>query len=66
MGIKFDQASQSVTEGDVVAILITADHIAVENISIILQLTPLTASGTYVYQEYIASTYVNTYHYFRK
>ena len=45
MGIKFDQASQSVTEGDVVTILITADHIAVENISIILQLTSLTASG---------------------
>ena len=46
LGIRFDQASQSVTEGDVVTISIIADHIAVANISIILQLSPLTASGT--------------------
>ena len=45
LSIRLDQASQSVIEGDVVTILITADRIAVENISIILQLTSLTTSG---------------------
>ena len=45
MGVRFYQASQSVTEGDIVTILITADHITVQNVSIILQLASLTASG---------------------
>ena len=45
LDVRLDQASQSVTEGGVVTILIIADRIAVENVSIIIQLTPLTASG---------------------
>ena len=45
VSIRFDQVSHNVTEGDTITILIIADHIAVENISIILQLISLTASG---------------------
>ena len=45
VGIRFHQASTSVIEGDVVTILITADHIAEENITIMVQVTSLTASG---------------------
>ena len=46
LSVRFDQVSHNVTEGDAIAILIIADHIAVENISIILRLISLTASGS--------------------
>ena len=62
MGIRFDQTSQSVTEGDVVTILITADHIAVESITIMLELTPLTASGTVTRVVRIQN--ISTYYYY--
>ena len=45
VSVRFDQVSHNVTEGDTITILIITDHIAVENISIILQLISLTASG---------------------
>ena len=49
LGIRFEQVSQSVFEGDIVTILIMADHTAEENISITLQLTSLTTSGNQQY-----------------
>jgi len=45
MGIRFDQESQSVIEGDVVTVSVVADHISEVNVTIYVQVTPLTASG---------------------
>ena len=58
VSVGFDQVTHSVNEGDVVTIVITTDHIAVEDISIILLLTPLTASG----DQTVAMWSVYTYH----
>ena len=66
VSVRFDQVSHNVTEGDTITILIIADHIAVENISIILQLISLTASGNNkvaMYFYYCWYYLVNDYYY---
>jgi len=45
MGIKFDEELQSVIEGDVVTVSVVADHISEVNVTIFVQVTPITASG---------------------
>lgn len=43
--IKFDESGYSVIEGDVVTVMITADHVADVPITIRVHLTPFTATG---------------------
>ena len=45
MHIRFDQPLHKITEGDVAKVEIVSDHVAEVNISIIIQITSLTASG---------------------
>ena len=45
MGIGFDQESQNITEGDVGTVSVVADNISEENVTIYIQVTPITASG---------------------
>ena len=45
MGIRFDQESQDIIEGDVGTVSVVADHISEVNVTIYIQVTPITTSG---------------------
>jgi len=45
LGIRFERASQNITEGDEVIVILVADHSAELDISFVLQVIPMTASG---------------------
>ncbi|XP_065911234.1 extracellular matrix protein 3-like [Dysidea avara] len=62
MHIRFDQPLHKITEGDVAKVEIVSDHVAEVNISIIIQITSLTASvENYYYNGTIVSTLISGY-----